>query len=400
MQTILMSGGHLSPLLAMAEEFRRRGDWTVAVAGRRNAFDAARDIESFEYRSISSMGIPFYPVDAPRFPGNAKDYLSYTISFIQAVVQTMKILRAVKPTCFLSFGGYVSVPVGVACRMYAVPIFIHEQTHVLGRANRMLTPWARMVFTSWKKTRRLDMDRYADKSEYTGLPLREDIRSAKTDNGLHQPSGELKKFIGLSETGKKLPVLFVTGGSTGAHQINRLIASSLPDLLNTYRIVHQCGESHFHDYERLSELNDSLTSSLQNRYFLRKFFNAKDTAYLMRTAGILIGRSGANTVAEIAYTGIPSLLLPLAWAADDEQLLNAQFLSNRRAARIIADEDIAPSRFLEVLNEMQGAYASLKKHASSLYSSPDIAVHAMAHRRIADSIERWCRNHRDSHDAV
>lgn len=400
MQTILMSGGHLSPLTAMAEEFLRRGDWRVVVVGRRYTFDAARDIESFEYRSISSMGIPFYSVDAVRFPGTVKDYASYTVSFLRAVVQTVRILRTVKPSCFLSFGGYVSVPVGVACRMYAVPLFIHEQTHVFGRANRMLAPWARMVFTSWKKTRRLDIDRYADKIEYTGLPLRKDIRSVVNDHGLNQPSGELKKFIEESDTGIKLPVLFVTGGSTGARQINQLIASALPELLKKYRIVHQCGESHFHDYERLSALVDGLNPVVQTRYFLRKFFNAKDTAYLMRTAGILVGRSGANTVAEIAYAGIPSLLLPLAWAADREQLLNAQFLTNSHAARMISDEDIAPSRFLKVLDDMRGTYGLLKKNASSLYSSPDVAVHAMAHRRIADSVERWCCNHGDSHDAV
>ncbi len=198
-------GGHFAPALAVIEAMPQ--DWEVMVVGRKYAFEADKTL-SFEYQTSQKLGIPFTPITTGRLQRKlSPQSLVSLLKVPTGVVQSIKILQAYKPDVVLSFGGYVSVPVGLAARSLHIPIIVHEQILGAGLANKIVAKFADKVCVSWSQSKRF----FPEKKVFlTGNP----IRKVQTS--------EFPFTIA-----EKLPVLYITGGSGGAHGINLLIEQCL-----------------------------------------------------------------------------------------------------------------------------------------------------------------------------
>jgi UDP-N-acetylglucosamine--N-acetylmuramyl-(pentapeptide) pyrophosphoryl-undecaprenol N-acetylglucosamine transferase len=149
-----------------------------------------------------------------------------------------------------------------------------------------------------------------------------------------------------------LPVVYVTGGARGASPINQRIEAILPELLTRAQVIHQTGPiSANEDARRLAELRAQLPSELRRRYFLTQFLG-EELPDIYAAADLTIGRSGAGTVAELAYAGIPAILIPLPGTGGDEQSVNARILADVKAAVLLPQVEATPGRLLAEVDSL------------------------------------------------
>jgi UDP-N-acetylglucosamine--N-acetylmuramyl-(pentapeptide) pyrophosphoryl-undecaprenol N-acetylglucosamine transferase len=230
-----------------------------------------------------------------------------------------------------STGGAVSVPTLVLGH-YLSPVITHEQTAQVGLANKVASKYATTFAVGFEEAaviaRKLNKNVVV-----TGNPVRASLRQGEKSRGLAQ-------FGFTSE----LPVLYVTGGARGASPLNDRIAALLPDLLAHTQILHQAGpKSANDDVTKLENLQRSWPEHLQKRYRVVPFVGAEmPDVYAM--TDLVIARSGAGTVSELAFAGLPSVLIPLPGTWGDEQTKNAQVLAAAGAAVVLPQPEATPER--------------------------------------------------------
>ena len=247
------------------------------------------------------------------------------------VLAARRALAAFRPDVLLSTGGFVSVPAVVAARGIA-PVLTHEQTAILGLANRINARFADVLAVSHSQTALLAA-RLHHCVVVTGNPIRVGLTAGDRSRGLHR--------LGFEAS---MPVVYVTGGARGASPINQRIAALLPGILDRAQIVHQTGPPSANaDASYHSELKESLPRPVRHRYHVVEFIG-DELPEIYAAADLVVGRAGAGTIAELAYVGRPAILLPLPGARGDEQALNARVLGDVGAALVIAQQDATPER--------------------------------------------------------
>jgi UDP-N-acetylglucosamine--N-acetylmuramyl-(pentapeptide) pyrophosphoryl-undecaprenol N-acetylglucosamine transferase len=247
--------------------------------------------------------------------------------------QSLKTLRQIKPDVVLGFGGYVSLPVVLASFFLKIPIVIHEQTLEAGFANKLEAKFASKICISWKSS-----EKYFPKNKtvLTGNPLRRIILKTKS----------LKKEDGL-------PIIYITGGSSGSHAINSLVEKSLEKLLEKFVIIHQSGDAKaYADFEKLQAEKNKLDASIARNYNLRKFYSPEDVAKNLNSADLVVGRAGINTVTELIYFAKPAFLIPLPFAQRNEQLKNATFLKELGLGEIGLQNTLTSEVFVSTISAM------------------------------------------------
>lgn len=281
-----------------------------------------------EYKEITALGIPFFDLKAGKVYRifDPIRLLKVPFGFIQAFYFLLK----AKPDVILSFGGYLAVPVVLIGWVLGIPALTHEQTIVVGYANKVVSRFAKKVLISWPQSGKFFPK---DKVVYSGLPIRACIFEARTQN-----------FIADNE----LPTIYITAGKSGSHFINELIKSSLPELLGFCNVIHQCGDNSVHkDYGQLSELYSQIKSLSIGIYFLRKFITDEEVGEAYARAAFVISRSGAHTVTELLTLQKPCLLIPIPWVSHNEQYENAKLLVNAGLAKILAQQSLTHQSFVE-----------------------------------------------------
>ena len=341
---IVITGGHLTPALAVIDELQKDG-WQIIFFGRQHALEGDSSV-SVEYQTITKLGISFISLTAGRLQ---RSFTRYTVfSFLKipiGFIQSFYYLIKFKPTVILSFGGYVALPVALAGWMLKIPIVTHEQSVVPGLANKIIFKFAKKVCVSWVKTmeilRRVYPERSRgaqdDKSKFvlTGNPIRKDIFNINSRN--------LGRSIpGIGHFDEKLPLIYITGGSLGAHMINEAVLQVLPKLLEKYFVIHQCGDSQaYKDYDKLLNTSYQLPTTLKKRYILTKYVDSDNIGWVLNKSDLIISRAGANTVTELAALGKPAILIPLPWVGQNEQLENAKLLEQAGIAVILEQKNLA-----------------------------------------------------------
>ena len=318
------TGGHVLPALAVVDELRRSGSLADLIwIGSR---------EGVERPAAEQSGIRFVAIPT----GKLRRYLSLR-NFTDAarvplgVLAARRTLAAFRPDVILSTGGFVSVPAVVAARGIA-PVLTHEQTASLGLANRINARFADVLAVSYNQTESL-ATRLHRHVVVTGNPVRAGLTTGDRSRGLQR--------LGFETA---VPVVYVTGGARGASPINQRIAVLLPSILDRAQIVHQTGPlSANADAVSLSELRDSLPPAVRNRYRVIEFIG-DELPDIYAAADLVVGRAGAGTIAELAFVGLPAILIPLPGARGDEQALNAKVLADVGAAVVLAQQDATPER--------------------------------------------------------
>jgi UDP-N-acetylglucosamine--N-acetylmuramyl-(pentapeptide) pyrophosphoryl-undecaprenol N-acetylglucosamine transferase len=275
-------------------------------------------------------------------------------------------LRTFRPRVVLSTGGFVSVPSVIAARGIA-PVLTHEQTAVLGLATRINARFAEVLAVSHERTAP-EARRLHGHVIVTGNPVRSELINGDKHRGL--------AWLGFND---ELPVLYVTGGARGASPINRRIADILTELLRHTHVVHQTGPASANaDAGSMRQVWAALPGDLRARYRVFDFVR-DELPDLYAATDLVIARSGAGTIAELAYVGLPAILIPLPGTGGDEQVANANVLGERGAAVVLPQSEATPERLLQEVKallanpERRARMAEAARSVSQPDASRDLA---------------------------
>jgi UDP-N-acetylglucosamine--N-acetylmuramyl-(pentapeptide) pyrophosphoryl-undecaprenol N-acetylglucosamine transferase len=275
------------------------------------------------------------------------------------------ILVQLKPKAVVGFGGYPSVPPFIAAARLECPVALHEQNAVMGRANRFLAGWARVIASSFPAIANLSR-RHRAKVVMTGNPVRQAVLDvAEAPFAAPAPDEALR--------------LLVFGGSQGARMFSEMMPAAVGELSGAVRrkleIVQQCRPE---DLERVRAAYQALGVEVE----LQPFFT--DMPQRIAKAHLVICRSGASTVAELAVIGRPGVLVPLPSALDNDQLRNAEAFATGGAGWVMREGEFTASDLAAFLTRIKFADGELARAAAAARSigRPDAA------ERLADEIER------------
>lgn len=327
------TAGHVFPGLAIAARLGRPVVWIGSARG-------------VEKQLVADAGIEFHGIPA----GKLRRYLSLRnftdiIRTAAGVFASLRILWKVKPTLLFSKGGFVSVPPVLAAWMRGIPAWTHESDFDPGLATRINMRFCEKVLVSFPETLEDLPAQYRGKAVVTGNPVRPSLYAADPQRG--------RAFVG---SGPRTPLLVVIGGSLGSSFVNALVQGSLDRLLPRFFVVHQMGAK---EYAPASRKN----------YFPAAFFR-DELPDILCAADLVISRAGANTLAEIAALGKPSLLIPLPSSSSrGDQLRNAEMFRARGASIVLPEDGATPdilASTVESLFDSPERLAEMGRRASSL----------------------------------
>ncbi|CAN5476064.1 undecaprenyldiphospho-muramoylpentapeptide beta-N-acetylglucosaminyltransferase [soil metagenome] len=343
------TGGHVSPILAVIDELRsRKVQFNALWIGSRHGTERlAAEEHSIPYRAISVGKLRRY-VSLRTIPDTARVPIG--------LAQCIPVIRRFRADVVFSTGGYVGVPAVIAGRLLHVPSLTHEQTAVLGLATRINARFSRCVALSHDQTPRPRVGR-GGRVVVTGNPIRAWLKFGEA-------SRARRHFNLVSD----LPLLYVTGGAQGALAINDAIGAALPEILEAVEIVHQTGPNEYNgSFETLTRLRSELPACLRDRYHLTERVGP-ELSDLYAAAEIVLGRSGAGTVAELAALGKPSVLIPLPGVI--EQLENARILESAGASIVVEQTNLTADRLIETIRKLASEPETrLQMSKSALHSA-------------------------------
>lgn len=357
------TGGHVYPGIAVAEELvRTYPDAQVLFVGGRRGLEAQVVPEAgFRIRFIPTRGFPRRAWW--RWP---MALVTNVVGFVQALV----VVASERPDVVLGTGGYVSGPVALAARMLGRPLLLQEQNSIPGLANRWLAHIADEVHLSFVEARSYFQRRTHLK--VSGNPIRSYILSGDRAAGLRE--------FGL-EPGR--PTVFVFGGSRGAHRINETTLDAMRRLKGRVDVqfILQTGREDF-DWARETVEREQLPAKVLA--FLRRIHMA------YAAADLVVCRSGAMTLAEIAACGTPAILVPYPHAAHGHQVVNAGNLVERGAAAMILDRELTGERLANEIAHLLSDRQALSRMSANArkFARPDAAA------RIVQSLARWSQGRR------
>ena len=348
------TAGHLFPAFALAQELHRRA---IAV-------DLVTDMRGDRYGSgFPARTIYRVPSATPagRSPVTAAKAL---LTLGRGTFAAYGLLGRVRPAVIVGFGGYPTIPPLTAARLRRIPSLLHEQNAVLGRANRLLSRGVSAIATSFQTTRFLD-GALSVKARMTGNPVRDAVIGSIPAG--YRPSANGEPFR-----------LLVFGGSQGARFFSDAVPPALvalpPDLRERLAVTQQCRE------EDIGRVRQTYAASGIKAELATFFANLPD---VMASSHLVIGRAGASSVAELSVIGVPSILVPLPHALDNDQLQNATRLADAGACWCVEQKDLTGARLADMLSRAMREPETLATSAAAARAQgrPDAAL------RLADLVE-------------
>jgi len=324
------TGGHIIPALAVARELAARHSAEILFIG------TARGMES---RLVPAAGFQLKLIEVG--PLNRVSLTTRVRTLAQLPVSLFtcsQIIRDFRADAVFGVGGYASGPAMGAAILRRVPTMAFEPNAVPGMANRLVGRWVQSAAVNFPPAAR-----WFRNAEVTGIPVR-------------------PEFFAVAEPQKGTsPHLLIFGGSQGARIFNTLIPPLVPALLDTVpglTILHQAGEKHAESTRAAYRESGADPSRWRVEAFLDNMAERFSAAHLV------MARSGASTVAELAAAGRPALLIPFAAAADDHQRSNAEVMVNAGAAVMLQESQLSrPELVLETIRTMLGDAIRLREMA-------------------------------------
>ncbi len=311
------TGGHLFPAQALAAVLQARGVRVVLVT------DERVDTYMGEFPAEEIVTVPSATPSRRSLPVMALAALTLG----RGTLSSLALLRRLRPAAAVGFGGYPTVPPVLAAQLMGVPTLVHEQNAVMGRANRLLARRARLIATGFPDV--AGVPATGARMVQTGNPVRPAVvAAASAPYPPTTPGGPLD--------------LLVFGGSQGARVMSDVVPAAVAALpaeaRARLRIVQQAREE---DLERVRDAYARAGVAADVQPFFR------DLPGRMAAAHLVVARSGASTVAELALIGRPAILVPLPGALDQDQAANARALGSLGAATVLAQSAFTPERLAE-----------------------------------------------------
>lgn len=327
------SGGHITPLLAVAHELKKqrpnlrivyigqKGDSLADIPAEDKNIDDVYLIQAGKFRRYHGESFWQHLKDFPTVLKNIRDVFKVFIGLIQSFF----LLRKLRPDAIFIKGGFVCVPVGLSAAALRIPYITHDSDALPGLANRIVAPWAK------KNTVGLPKEVYTYPPEKTitvGVPLLHHYKPLTKAEQL-----ATKKQLGLPEKGK---VLLVTGGGLGALRLNMALEACAEELLNRYAdltIIHVAGRSLEADLRQAYQ--KQLPKSLQRRMIVKGFVT--NLYAYSGIADVVIARAGASSIAEFAAQHKACIVVPNPLLTGGHQLKNAKVWADRGVIKVVKE---------------------------------------------------------------
>ena len=367
------TGGHIFPIIAVVREIKRiqfqaaegsrlkRTKFEFLYLGPKDAYaDLFLPEEGITASSILAGKMRRYFTPLSSIQNFIDIFFKTPIGTIQAFFKILFL----SPDLIFSRGGYGSLPVVLAGRLWGVPIFLHESDVVPSLANKISSRFSHLIFTSFQKTEYFPQS----KTVWVGNPVRREILEGTKEGA--------KNIFSLK--GDR-PLIFVVGGSQGAQRINDVILNSLERLLEIFEIIHQCGENNYQEVR--DEADVILKEETREYYHLYPFLREGDLKYAYKVCDLAISRAGAGTIAEISAVGRPSIMVPLPESAQNHQFKNAQAYATEGAAIVIEEVSLTTHFLVNRLKYLFSNPGELEKmeEGAKRFARPEAAETVARH---------------------
>ena len=314
------TGGHLYPALAVAQQIRLlKPESEILFVGAKN---------KIEEHVVPEYGFPFKAIWVSGFSRKMNmSNLLFPIKLIVSAIQSFGINYGFKPRVAIGCGAYVSGPVVWSASVLGVKVMLLEQNSYPGITNRILEKRAHEIHITFEESKKYFRDE--SKLKLSGNPIRINLRLGDKVEAI--------KGFGLNPAKK---VLLVIGGSGGARSMNEAVEENMNKLNeNGIQIIWQTGQFYYEKYKRLE-------NSL-----VKIFPFISDMAAAYSACDVVLARSGATTIAEVSYLGLPVVFVPSENVAANHQYMNAKALKIAHAAELVEDKNLR-DEFLPVIMEM------------------------------------------------
>lgn len=359
------TGGHAGPIRALYDQLLKDDpslDITIIGSGSMEEKHFYQDLK--KYSQIKSGKLHRHLT--------ARNIIELPKTII-GFVQSISLLRKIRPDYIFSKGGHVSIPIVRAAHLLKIPYSIHESDIVIGKSNLWLSKKADKVFTCYPK------DNYPktleNKLVQSGPILREGYEISKT--------GE-KKHFGFPDD---KPVILLTGGSQGSLKISKTFIEIVPKLLNDFNIIHQAGK---HSIEISKDFENKLNAEEKKSYYLTEVLSKTGEVDFMSEAidlsTIVITRAG-STILEIAIKSKPMIMIPWKDAAQNHQDFNAEYFLKNKAALVIKENELNPEKLLKTVIDLwknKEEQASIVSNTAKLFPKDGVKIIA---KEIIDRLE-------------
>lgn len=354
------TGGHLTPLVAVADKLKAKlgpdADLLYIGSGA-----------EMEKQIMQQEGIPCRFVISGKMRRyfslqNIVDFFKVPIGFLQS----LWILLRFMPDVVFSKGGYVAVPIVLAAWIYRIPIIIHESDSAPGIANQFLSKFANRIAVAYPSA-----EEYfpREKTALVGNPIRYQVTEGDPVM--------LRNQLGFTQSRKTILVL---GGSQGSKVINDAIVKILPQLLHHFQVIHQTGQELYDDV--LREAAFVGVKAGHEGYFAVPFMSANQLRDAFALSDIVISRAGATFITEIAANNKPAILIPISKSANDHQRMNAYALAHIGAALVLEETNLGEHILIEKIEKIlsdEELLSQMKEKIKTFY-------HPTASEVIANSI--------------
>lgn len=327
------TGGHINPGIAIANKIKKEyKDAKITFIG------TTRGLEN---DLVPRAGYDLKTIDAYGFSrkltlSNFKNIIKTLKSFKDA----KKIVKELNPSIVIGTGGYICGPVMLAAKKYNIPTVLHESNAFPGVTVKMLASKVDTVLVGFKDAK--DRLPKAKNVVVTGTPT----KFNKVD--LKQEEKErIKKELGIKNN---LPIVLIFGGSQGAKSINEALIEMIKHEANkTYQIIWAVGQKHYSDVKKEIDKIGKSIKNIRNTTIMSYIYNMEE---VMNLADIIVSRSGAMTITEVAIAEKPAIFIPFPFATENHQEYNARVLEKVGAAKIILDKNLNSEILEKTLNEL------------------------------------------------
>ncbi|MBI3631611.1 MAG: UDP-N-acetylglucosamine--N-acetylmuramyl-(pentapeptide) pyrophosphoryl-undecaprenol N-acetylglucosamine transferase [Candidatus Staskawiczbacteria bacterium] len=351
-------GGHLVPLIAVVKELKKLAlelnliDLEYLYVGPKIEADFSRQLilnEAIKIKAIMAFKLRrYFSIH------NFIDIIKIPIGLIQSLV----ILFFYMPNIVFSKGGYGTIPVVIVSWLYRIPVIIHESDLISGKANIFASRFAQKILVSFSQSLKYFP---STKTALVGNPVRLELATGSKEIG--------RKYFKINS---QKPVILVMGGSIGAVMINDVILNSLAELTRKYEIIHLTGENNYQKI--IKEIEVEIPEDLKEFYHPYPSLGAEiKDAYAL--ADLIISRSGASAIFEIALVGKPSILIPIGNSANNHQRENAYEFEKFEGTKVLEEDNLTAHILISSINNILDnplIYTKMSQAAKS-FSSPDSA---------------------------
>ena len=351
------TGGHIYPAVSLIEELKNKEDnIEILYIGKKN---------SLEEKIIKKLGYDFKGIRAEGLPrkNNKKSFIMLK-ELIAGLKESKRIIKEFNPDFVIGTGGFVTGPVLFMANRQKYNIYFHEQNSYPGITNKILSRFANKYFVTFEES--IKYFKNQDRAVVTGNPIRNKFKNIES-----LKNSTIEEY----SLDKEIKTVFSFGGSNGATILNENILELVNnlDFSKEFQIIHVTGMNHFEDF--MGKLEN------KNKNIIKVFPYLDDIQKAYSVADLAITSSGAITLAELAFLGLPSILIPKSYTTENHQVHNAREYEKNNASKVILEKDLDYKKLYKEIVEITGdeELLGVMRKSVKILATPNAAEDIIEH---------------------